>query len=535
MSTIYCNECGTANETGSVFCQNCGTPLQETDTPSLFDTVEAEAIQPESYAINENQSIAEENKPESNKKTLSLFITGAVLLLIATLAVVFLKGGKLPGLRGVLPEKEQYIFRISGSNPICEHIMPELITTFLSEKYKSTEISSWKGNKPGETIYSAKYTDSNGNSKTAKILLRSNGSLAGMRQLQSDSAEIIASTVKASESDISDPVLLRSLLSNGNEITLGKTAPVFIVNKNNPLRKLSFEQISSVLKGEVKTWHELNVDIDGDIQLVLPDQNSATLRNLLGNFSIQDKDLFSGIKRLYSQDSISSIVGSNKNTLGLISFGTRFTGNPVALITDLGNVQPSFITITRGEYPISSNAYLYCRREAVSDLVNQFVEFCVSKAPAIVKKSSFAYNSAMLTIPRLNYTEPETPPTDEETITLNSVYKTGRILSFPIYFDATGLQYVTSEVEKINIAGEFLSRAENIGKDIFVVGYGLEQESDELPLSEACKTRATMVAKKLQEYGLSPKVLVGGSGFLLGWPASKGYKYQNNRVEIFVK
>ena len=114
--------------------------------------------------------------------------------------------------------------------------------------------------------------------------------------------------------------------------TIALDGIVVIVNKDNPVKDITLENIKKVYTGEITNWKELGGD-DSEIAVVAREEGSGTRDGFEG---IVGFDADSQIKSAEIQNATGAVVSSvdgNKNAIGYISLGS-LTKSEKALTVD---------------------------------------------------------------------------------------------------------------------------------------------------------------------------------------------------------
>ena len=156
------------------------------------------------------------------------------------------------------------------------------------------------------------------------------------------------------------------------EFIVANDAIAVIVNPENPVDKLTLDQVSKIYKGEYTNWQDVGGE-DRPIVKLSRETNSGThvyfLETVIRLGSKEDKTIFSADTLLLpSSEGIISEVRDNPNAIGYDGLGYVTSDvKMVALAIEAGDeyVIPSAETVVSGDYPISRHLYMYTRGEPV--------------------------------------------------------------------------------------------------------------------------------------------------------------------------
>ena len=149
------------------------------------------------------------------------------------------------------------------------------------------------------------------------------------------------------------------------EIVIARDAIAVIVHPDNPVDRLTLEQVSQIFRGEINNWQELGGE-DRPIVRVSRESNSGThvyfLESVVrlgeGGHAIFSADTL----LLPSSEGIISEVSDNPNAIGYDGLGYVTPHVKVLAIAPKNSseyILPSAETVNAGAYPISRDLYMY--------------------------------------------------------------------------------------------------------------------------------------------------------------------------------
>lgn len=174
------------------------------------------------------------------------------------------------------------------------------------------------------------------------------------------------------------------------EITIAYDGITIIVNKSNPVKNLTTEQLREIFMGTVKNWKEVGGP-DEKIVVLSRDSSSGThvyfkehiLRkgNEKGPEEYSKEALF-----LPSNEALKSQVEKTKGAIAYIGMG--YMENTVKEVT-VNGVEATLANVKAKKYPISRAVYWYADK-TVSGTAKDLISFMLSpKGQEIVKKEGF--------------------------------------------------------------------------------------------------------------------------------------------------
>jgi phosphate transport system substrate-binding protein len=150
------------------------------------------------------------------------------------------------------------------------------------------------------------------------------------------------------------------------EFTVSLDAIAVVVHPDNPVDRLSLQQISDIYTRKVTNWSQVGGD-DRPIVLLSRESNSGTyvyfLENVVRLGDAKSELLFSPDTLLMpSSEGISVEIRQNPNTIGYDGLGYVTADQKVIAVgatADGPFVLPSVATVNNGQYPISRPLFIY--------------------------------------------------------------------------------------------------------------------------------------------------------------------------------
>ena len=198
-----------------------------------------------------------------------------------------------------------------------------------------------------------------------KVTYNPTGSGSGIKAVQAGSCDIGLASRDLKPEEATD--------LNGTVVAIDGIA--MIVNKENPVKDLTIEQIAALYKGEITNWSEVG-GADAPVVLIGREAASGTRD---GFESITDtEDACKYNQELTSTGDVVQTVSSNPNAIGYASLAS--VKDTVKLISVEG-VTPSTETIQNGSYKIQRNFVMVTKKNAeFSPAAKSFFEFATSSA-----------------------------------------------------------------------------------------------------------------------------------------------------------
>ena len=162
------------------------------------------------------------------------------------------------------------------------------------------------------------------------------------------------------------------------------SAFVFIVNTENPVENLTFEQIQKIYTGEITNWLDVGGE-SGDIIAYQRPTGSGSQTVML-SLVMKDKEIMTPPLTQIEQEMgglIDAIAeyDNSKYALGYSYFyyvNTMYKKDTIKMIS-VDGVMPTIETIKNGTYPIYTNAFIVTRANEENENVNKWVESVLSE------------------------------------------------------------------------------------------------------------------------------------------------------------
>lgn len=155
------------------------------------------------------------------------------------------------------------------------------------------------------------------------------------------------------------------------EFVIAIDALAIIVNSENPVEKLTIDQLADIFTGRIINWKDVGGN-DAPIVLVSRETNSGThvyfLEEVVRKGDSDNKDIFAPQTLLMpSSVGITSEVQRNPNAIGYDGLGYVDPKHEkliaIAVSADQPYVMPAVATGADGSYPIARNLYMYTAGE----------------------------------------------------------------------------------------------------------------------------------------------------------------------------
>jgi len=192
--------------------------------------------------------------------------------------------------------------------------------------------------------------------------------------------------IAMSSREIEDKEELLAKKNNVNpvEFKVGLDGLAVLVNKNNPVDKLTIEQLRDIFMAKITNWKGVGGK-DLKIVILSRESNSGThmffKERVLRNSDKNAKDEFSVHSLMMSSSqAIYDEIVQNPNALGYVGMGFVNDGVKALSIAIDGKsnyIYPNTENVLKGLYPISRPLYLYTNGEP-SGVIKMFIDYALS-------------------------------------------------------------------------------------------------------------------------------------------------------------
>jgi len=261
----------------------------------------------------------------------------------------------------------------------------------------SQEATAYIENKGSDTIvnlalawaeyYQLAYPD-------VRISVTGGGSGTGIAALINGTVDIANASRQIKQEEITEAQ------SNGVdpvEFVIARDAIAVIVNPENPVNKLTLQQISDMYSGKINNWNEVGGE-DRPIVRLSRETNSGThvyfLETVLRLGQSDNKTLFSRDTLLLpSSEGIIAEVRQNPNAIGYDGLGYVPPDlKMIAIAEETGGeyVLPAVETVNNATYPIARDLYMYTSGEPTG-IVKTYLDWIITsdEAQGIVRELGF--------------------------------------------------------------------------------------------------------------------------------------------------
>ncbi|ACB84563.1 PstS family phosphate ABC transporter substrate-binding protein [Natranaerobius thermophilus] len=232
--------------------------------------------------------------------------------------------------------------------------------------------------------WAEEYMDKN---QDKQVSVTGGGSGTGISALINDNVDIAGSSRYMKEEEIEEA---QNNDVNVYEFKVGQDGLAVGVHKNNPIDKMTVDELKKVFTGEVTEWSELGWEDGGTIEVYSRQSNSGTY--VYFNENIMDgEDWASDTQFMSGSSAINDALQNDENGIGY--YGVGYVDGVTAL--DVAEDEGSeFYTpleqenIDDGDYPIARPLYFYTNGVPEEEVL-EFLEFVLNDGQDIIGDAGF--------------------------------------------------------------------------------------------------------------------------------------------------
>lgn len=202
--------------------------------------------------------------------------------------------------------------------------------------------------------------------------LESKGTASGFAALLAGECDIAAAS-----GVVSDAVLLAAK-SRGiklNHYGVGRYGVAVIVNTNNPVHRLSQNQVHEIFTGAITNWKSVSGS-DAPIQVYIRDPNSGT-HSGFRKLAMKNKPYVPTARAFTNYAQLAEAVFRDTNGIGYSSMGLAERSGVKAVT--IGWMPPSVVSVNQDKYPYASAVRLYTNKAKETPAAKDFIRFVQSK------------------------------------------------------------------------------------------------------------------------------------------------------------
>jgi phosphate transport system substrate-binding protein len=452
-------------------------------------------------------------------RTPVMAVIAAVIL--ALLGCLFwLRFGR-PG-AGSKTSQGSIILKLSGSNTIGAELAPALAEEFLRQQ-GATEVKTVPGDRDDEVRVQGVLP---GDHAPKVIEIHAHGSATAFDDLAHGQADIGMASRKIKPEEVAQLASLGDMTSPACEHILGLDGIAIIVNRGNPVRSLSKDQIGQIFSGAIRNWLQVG-GLDSAINLYAQDDKSGTY-DTFKDVVLGNAGLAPSARRIEDSRKLSDSVAQDAKAIGFVGLPYIQEARAVAVYENgTAPLLPSPFTVATEDYALSRRLFLYTPAHPRQELTSKFVDFALSRAGQNIVAQIGFVGQNILAAAISGSSTTAAGPSDYLRLTGGADR-----LSLDFRFREGSSQLDNKAVADLARVVTFIRDLHYSGDNLVLLGFDDSKEAT----AHLSKDRADAVAQQFEQLGVKAAKVVGfGSQIAVASNDTPEGRQKNRRVEIWVR
>ena len=223
----------------------------------------------------------------------------------------------------------------------------------------------------------------------SSISVSGGGSGTGISAIINDDVDIAQSSRAMTQEEIEDAQ------SRGVEVfefIVAQDGIAVVVNDENPIEKLSFDELKEIFTGKIQDWSNLGWEDGGNISIYSRQSSSGTY--VFFNENVMDgEDFYEDGHFMPGTSAIADSVETDRDSIGYVGVGYVREGiKPLKISSEEGSTYVTPLEaekVNTGEYPLARPLYFYTNGAPEGE-VQEYLEWILSnEGQKIVQEAGF--------------------------------------------------------------------------------------------------------------------------------------------------
>lgn len=190
-----------------------------------------------------------------------------------------------------------------------------------------------------------------------KIQVTGGGSGTGFAALQNKTTDLANASRKIKAKEIE--ACVKAFDKRPNEYKVALDGLSVYLNKDNPVKELTLDQLGDIFTGKIKNWKEVGGN-DAPI-VVYSRENSSGTYEFFKEHVLKGQDFTSAAQTMPGTAALLQAVGKDKGGIGYGGAAYGEGAKHIAVKKDASSpaIEPTEETVVKGEYPIWRYLYVY--------------------------------------------------------------------------------------------------------------------------------------------------------------------------------
>lgn len=271
------------------------------------------------------------------------------------------------------PLAEKTILRLHGSNTIGENMAPEWAQRYLRH-LGADDVRVVAGSDPVEKSVEGIFSQ---RGELWRIEIKAHGSSTAFKSLKAGITDVGMSSRRIKENERDELIQLGDLMTPEHEYVVALDGIAVIVNRSNPLEKLTRKQVADIFAGRITNWQQLGLPA-APIVVHARDDKSGTF-DTFKHLVLGKDELVSTAKRYESTSELSDAVAADPQAIGFCGLPYIDKSKELAIQDEGLPIKPSPFTVSTEDYPLARRLYLYVPQHEPNSHAARFLAFVLSR------------------------------------------------------------------------------------------------------------------------------------------------------------
>jgi len=169
--------------------------------------------------------------------------------------------------------------------------------------------------------------------------------------------------------------------------TIAYDGIAIIINKNNPIKNMTSDEIKGIYTGQITNWNQIEGGKDAPIVVVSREEGSGTRDAFQEIVGYKSEELLPDAMIANATGAIKETVAGNNNAIGFVSF--EYLDDKVNIV-NVENVEPTAELVKSGKYKISRPFIVANKEGSLSEEGQKFIDFILSDEGQTIVKDNKA-------------------------------------------------------------------------------------------------------------------------------------------------
>ena len=417
---------------------------------------------------------------------------------------------------------DEVLFRVHGSNTVGAALAPACAREYLAgigianPRIKRTAVEN------EYIVYGKKGHGTD--AETVLIEIAAHGSGTGFAALAAGRADIAMSSRPIKRKEAVSLHFMGNMRSPEAEQTVAIDGLAILVHPDNPVSRLSIDQVARLFAGRISNWQEVGGP-DMPVTLYARDENSGTWDTFKSLVLGKTHELSADARRFESNDRLSDRVSEDPAAIGFTGLASVRNARLLAISdNNTAAMKPTAFTVATEDYPLSRRLFFYLPPVNQTPQAAEFVAFCQSQqGQRIVEQVGFVSQNIIA----FSHRAPEAAPPSYQKLA-----QKGQRLSVNFRFAEGSPQLDNKAFRDLSRLVNYMRQPQNRDARLYLVGFsdaGSEARQD-LLLS---RYRALAVRGALLRDDVRVTASMGLGSMMPVAANNSESRLKNGRVEVW--